>query len=62
MIRHGARAPGNPDTKGYFEVAPGMLTSSGMRQRYLQGKFNHERYVEEYGMLDRDFNPNQLYV
>ncbi len=31
MIRHGARAPGSPDVNGYFQVKPGMLTSSGMR-------------------------------
>lgn len=34
MIRHGARAPGSSDP-GYFKVNPGMLTASGMRQRYL---------------------------
>ena len=29
-----------------------MLTPQGMRQRYLLGKYNRERYVEEYELLD----------
>ena len=61
MIRHGARSPGGPDPL-YFKVAPGMLTNSGMRQRYLQGRFNRQKYVEQYGLLDSTYNPSQIFV
>jgi hypothetical protein len=36
VTRHGARAPSN-DATG-FKVTAGMLTASGMRQRYLLGQ------------------------
>lgn len=31
MTRHGARSPLKEDLPGYFQVLPGMLTTSGMR-------------------------------
>ena len=40
MVRHGARAPLNPQPPNVFKVAGGFLTSSGMRQRFLLGSFN----------------------
>jgi hypothetical protein len=62
VVRHGARAPGNDDESGKFQVPTGELTSSGMRQRLLLGKHNRERYIEEYGLLDGQFNPDQFYI
>jgi Histidine phosphatase superfamily (branch 2) len=34
-------------------VYAGELTSSGMRQRFLLGTLNRERYVNEYELLSR---------
>ena len=31
-----------------------------MRQRYLLGRRNRQRYVEQYKLLDKSFNPNQI--
>jgi hypothetical protein len=37
LVRHGARAPIQDMDLAEFPVAEGMLTASGMRQRYLIG-------------------------
>lgn len=39
-----------------------MLTAQGMRQRYLLGRLNRERYISIEGLLDETYNPNQLYI
>lgn len=39
-----------------------MLTASGMRQRYLMGKLNRQKYIEREGLLDDTYNPFQIYV
>ena len=45
VVRHGARAPENGgDFPDGFTVQRGMLTPTGMRQRYLLGKFNYQTY------------------
>jgi len=63
LVRHGARAPvmENQDPK-LFDVPPGMLTRSGMRQRLLLGKYNRKKYIEKQGLLDSEYNPNQIWV
>jgi len=43
-------------------VQPGYLTGSGMRQRFLLGDFNRQRYLNLYNLLDEDYNPNQIYA
>ena len=45
IVRHGARAPLVDEPEGYFQVKSGLLTSVGMRQRYLLGKLNRQRYI-----------------
>ena len=62
ITRHGARAPLNTVNHTYFKVGTGMLTGSGMRQRALLGRFNRDRYVHYYKLLDEVYNPNQVYV
>lgn len=57
VVRHGARAPSSSSTG--FEVFAGELTASGMRQRYLLGHFNRERYVNKYEFLNYK---EELYV
>ena len=37
-----------------------MLTPQGMRQRYLLGAYNRQRYVEEHGLLDPEEGPEQM--
>ena len=45
VVRHGARPPQEEWVTDFFSVEPGMLTPEGMRQRYLLGKHNRERYT-----------------
>ena len=57
LNRHGARASDSEDEPGRFKVPEGMLTAQGMRQRFLLGKYNREKYIEEYDLLDSKYNP-----
>jgi hypothetical protein len=60
VVRHGARAP-TADTSG-FKVSYGELTAQGMRQRFLLGTLNRQRYVDQYELIsDLDW-ANQVYV
>ena len=43
-------------------VGKGMLTPQGMRQRYLKGRQNRERYTETYQLLSPEFTPGQIYI
>jgi len=62
LVRHGARAPIIPEPEGAFNVGVGLLTETGMRQRYALGRFNRQRYIEREQLLDEVYNPAQLYV
>lgn len=53
LVRHGARSPFKPEYEDYFTVEPGMLTPSGMRQRYLLGRNTRKRY-ERLGLLSNE--------
>ncbi len=46
LVRHGARAPFDDHKIEEFTVGEGLLTPEGMRQRYLLGVHNHERYTK----------------
>jgi hypothetical protein len=46
LTRHGARAPDETEYDTGFKVAPGEVTAQGMRQRYLLGKYNKQKYVK----------------
>lgn len=61
LVRHGARAP-QLAMPGKFNVPTGMLTSSGMRQRYLIGLKNKQKYVDGQGLIDEVYNPTQFYA
>ncbi len=52
LVRHGARAPVTEKPIAGFGVPDGMLTRSGMRQRYLLGRYNRRRYIERGQLLD----------
>jgi hypothetical protein len=52
LVRHGARAPIVAEPEGYFNVKVGLLTETGMRQRYMLGRYNRQRYIEREGLLD----------
>lgn len=62
LVRHGARAPIVPEPEGYFNVKMGLLTETGMRQRYMLGRYNRQRYIERENLLDENLNPSQIYV
>ena len=64
LVRHGARAPVmSASDPGKFDVPGSMLTRSGMRQRWLVGRYNRKRYVERQGaLLDDEYNPKQMWV
>lgn len=44
MNRHGARAPTRYDPNFEAGFGPDMVTSMGLRQRYLLGKYNWQKY------------------
>ncbi len=46
LVRHGARAPLIDEPAGYFHVPSGLLTESGMRERFLLGTWNYNRYIK----------------
>ena len=66
LNRHGARAPQwNMDKKYFaddfaqFTVAHDNLTPSGMRQRYLKGRYNRTRFNE---LISQEYVPGEIYV
>ena len=61
-MRHGARAPIEDRDLDKFTVDEGFLTPEGMRQRYLLGQHNRERYVDEYSFLSAKYNPTEVYM
>ena len=61
-MRHGARAPIEDRDLDQFTVAEGMLTPSGMRQRYLLGRHSRERYTETYKLLSKEYDPSEVYI
>ena len=48
FVRHGARAPLERKDTDLFSVSRSQLTPEGMRQRYLLGRYNRERYTKHY--------------
>jgi len=62
LVRHGARAPITHYTSELFEVPEGILTPSGMRQRYLLGRYSRERYVDQYGLLSPEYSPLEFEI
>jgi len=58
LVRHGARAPIQDVDLDAFNVSEGMLTASGMRQRYLLGQSSRKRYTEEHeNFLSASYTP-----
>ena len=50
IVRHGARAPILDDTVRFgTDFMPGELTPTGMRQRFLLGRYNAQRYGSALG-------------
>ena len=58
LTRHGARAP--TATADNYSVGAGELTAQGMRQRYLLGRYNRQRYTEDYQFLDLEQGSKQV--
>ena len=56
IVRHGARAPLMEDPR-FTTVGAGQLTPMGMRQRYLLGRYNYQRYQQRLG-LDMSISKN----
>ena len=38
------------------------MTPQGMRQRYLKGRHNRERYMVDYALLSPEYVPGEVYV
>ena len=55
LVRHGARAPLISEDDGIFSVDAGILTPSGMRERYLLGTRNRARYIENNKLLNPEY-------
>ena len=62
VVRHGARAPIEDRDLDKFPVGEGLLTPEGMRQRYLLGRHNRERYIDQYQLLSASYDPAELYI
>eukprot|EP00347_Sterkiella_histriomuscorum_P000163 403376932 len=56
LIRHGARAPLVETEPWIFKVPTGHLTAEGMRQRYLMGQFNRQRFIQVQDQMQSDSN------
>lgn len=64
IFRHGARGPilansNNKDIYGEQWTALGELTSIGMRQHYLLGRRNYDKYKQ---FLSYDYKQNEIYA
>ena len=62
LVRHGARAPIVNQELDKFGVGKGQLTPSGMRQRYLLGRYQRHRYTEQFKFLDVEKMAEQVYI
>lgn len=61
-MRHGARTPIENRAIDKFTVGKGNLTPSGMRQRYLQGRYNQKRYTQTYKFISEEYDPLEVYI
>ena len=62
FVRHGARAPLERKDTDLFSVSRSQLTPEGMRQRYLLGRYNRERYTKHYQFLSEELVPEEIYM
>jgi hypothetical protein len=40
----------------------GQLTPTGMRLRYLLGRYNRQKYVYQEKLLSKNFKPGEVYI
>ena len=64
IVRHGDRTPiiPAPDMEKIWPYGVGQLTPKGMRQEYDLGTFLRRRYVDEYHLLPKHYDPNTMIV
>ena len=43
-------------------IGTGILTPEGMRQRYLLGRYNRKRFIEDAGFLSETYTPGEIYM
>jgi len=58
--RHGARTPGKFDeicSKMYYGSYSSQLIINGLRQQQLLGKWAYKRYILDYNLLTKNYNP-----
>ena len=60
LVRHGARAPIEDRNMELFPVSEGQLTPEGMRQRYLLGHHNRQRYVDDWQLISDKYVPDEV--
>jgi len=65
--RHGARAPldcdqNSKDFLGEKWTVPGELSPTGQRMEYILGLRNRQRYIKQYELLSKQFDPHEILV
>ena len=49
-------------TEKFFEIERGLLLPQGMRQRYLLGRFNRQKYMIDNDLLSLEYKPEEFYI
>ena len=68
MHRHGTRAPifgiinGTDIYQEKWDKLPGELTETGKRMLYLLGVKSRKRYIEQFNLLSKNYNPQEIYI
>ena len=62
LVRHGARTAMREKFCEGFEVYDQNLTASGMRQRYLLGRYARQRYMEDLKFLSPNYKPGEVQI
>ena len=62
--RHGARAPVQHSklASDGFKQQTSQLTAQGMRQRYLLGKYNYEKYANKLNLLSKKYKEGEIII
>ena len=51
-----------PDANDGFKTQQAQLTATGMRQRYLLGRYMRKRYVEDHKLISDHYVPGEVFI